>query len=490
MFSMLISLGVHGLCSRTLAGAEYSGMSAAPPLSTAPAAPWRTGAFPEAVPLVAQLSGDEIAYLHWLASRGGDPDSVMIDLGARAGGSAFALANGSAGLGERAPDIYSYDSFVATELEVAAGLFRLESGASTLGVYRANLSRFTGRVHPRAMMVPEFAGGHELAGVYPERAPVSVLFIDCAKAWGVHHTILGAFGPCLRPGSVVVQQDFRGPLVYLGLHMYQLRDRLRPVHCVDGGSVGFECFGPITGRDLDGLWRPEDLRGIGLDDRLVEASAYFDGVSPEPLSPWLWLSASFFCAQTDRPDDAVRVLEQAWSGLPAVMRHAPEERRRRVLASAWSLAAEKASRQLVHRGYHAQGAAVLGMRAWNGPDRTDGPGDGTDDSLRMALWRQVAARCAEIGEGRVALYGGGMHTDRLLRSGVFGGAARVVAIIDDAPERRGTIDGIPVSPPGEAPVFDVVIPSSDAHEEILLERSRAVAAMRGVPAFPVYSVHS
>ena len=445
--------------------------------------PWRADGYPRAVPLTAQLSGDEIAYLHWLASRPLVVGTDLIDLGALAGGSAYALARGAAEHGERAPRVVSYDSFVASALEVEAGLFDLDPGSSTLGIYRANLARYAGRTEPRAMMIPEFAEGEGLNEVYPDRLPISVLFIDCAKSWGVHHTILGAFGPCLRAGSVVVQQDFRGPLVYLGLHMYQLRHRVRPVHCVDGGSVGFACESPIESADVERLWRPADLEGSGLDDRLTEAGAYFDAVSPEPLSAWIRLSAVFFCARNDRPRDAVRQMESAWAGLPGVIRAAPGEDRRRTLASAWALATQKASRQLVHRGYTDEGRVVLSMQSWSGP----GSEPGVDDDIRRALWRQVAARCAQIGRGRVALYGAGLHTRRLVRSGVLGGGSRIVAIIDDAPERWGELDRIPVTSPDEAPEFDVVVPSSDAHEPMLLRRAEALASERGVQSFPVYS---
>ncbi|MEM1424522.1 MAG: hypothetical protein AAGH64_11035 [Planctomycetota bacterium] len=442
-------------------------------------APWRGDGFPRTVPVLAQLTEDEIAYLHWLASREQTRGGLIVDLGALAGGSAYAFANGSECHGESAPTIVSYDSFVATRTEVDAGLFRMAPGGSTLGVYERNLARFGARVSTRAMMIPEFAPDDAIASVYDGRAPVSVLFIDCAKAWGVHHTILRAFGPSLGPGSVVVQQDFRGPLVYLGLHMHQLAHRVRPVHSTFGASVGFEVVEPITCADVDGLWRPDDLAGDALHGIVDEAGAGLDALSPAPLAPWVTLAAGGFCAHTDRPEEAVGFVERAWASMPGVLRASPGEEARRAFAGLWRLAVQKIARQLAYHGRDDEAASVRALETW---------GVASDaGALRVPLWRQVAARCASCGAGRVALYGGGRHTDWLLHAGVFGGDARVVCVVDDAQERRGAIAGVPVVGPGEASGFDVVVPSSDAHEAGLMGRARALADRHGASVIPVYT---
>ncbi|MCZ7585129.1 MAG: hypothetical protein M5R36_18370 [Deltaproteobacteria bacterium] len=91
--------------------------------------------------------------------------------------------------------------------------------------------------------------------------------------------------------------------------------------------------------------------------------------------------------------------------------------------------------------------------------------------------RRVLAAVKELaaaGCRRVALYGAGKHTMRVLGTCDFPGVD-LVAILDDDPAAcGGKILGIPVHPRDDAASLnlDAVIVSSDYHEAALLEKIR------------------
>jgi|GEM_PF-5623217 len=296
--------------------------------SISPSAPWRSPRYPTTLGCSALLYPDEIAYLHWVgeqaAGRGDGKAGAMIDLGSFLGGSSLALAQGSrlsgaVGLPEHLPTIHAYDLFRVTQTQHDQGTVPGRVGDSYLDQYKANLHEHLDRITTHEGFVPVWADGHDAlraVNTVGDRLgdPVSVLFIDCAKQWGVHHSILRAFGPSLRPGSIVIQQDLRGLMVYLALHMYQLRHVLSPTHFPDGGTVGFVASGAIDEASLDGLWTPEDVDARGRIETLHELAAWFDGACDECLSPWIWMAGAG---------------EQAWGLDPALIAECIDR------ASAW-----------------------------------------------------------------------------------------------------------------------------------------------------------
>lgn len=110
------------------------------------------------------------------------------------------------------------------------------------------------------------------------------------------------------------------------------------------------------------------------------------------------------------------------------------------------------------------------------------------DRIRLA-----AVRCLQKGYRRIALYGAGRHSVRLVRQPWAEFDVQVVAVIDDEP-RTPTLRGVPVVRPHELrPPVDAIVASSDVYEEQLLERARAAFAPgrshafpAGLPVLPIY----
>lgn len=89
-----------------------------------------------------------------------------------------------------------------------------------------------------------------------------------------------------------------------------------------------------------------------------------------------------------------------------------------------------------------------------------------------ALLDRAALECRAKGARRIALIGAGRHTRRIGLTPFTRRGLRVVALLDDAPQRRRLL-GLPVrslESPGAN--FDAVVVSSDAHEDALAARAR------------------
>lgn len=447
--------------------------------------PWReTDRYPSTVPIHALLSPDEIRYLSWLAAEG--PEGALIDLGSQVGGSSFAMARASE---HRGSPLFAYDAFLLDDPKVRDGAIPGKPGDSFLGIYRANLAPYMDRITIHGGYIAEFlAGAAAIEAVYPERVPVGVLFIDCAKRWGVHHSILHAFGPFLRQGSVVVQQDFRSTMLYLVLHMHQLRAHLRPAHSVDGGTVGFVARGPLPEADLNRLWSIDDIERLGFDAVVSEAAEAFDAEAPESLSSWVWLAAAGDRALRADGLHTIACLERAFERLPRLAASLPDDRWR-VMGEIWTGECRRVASHLRDaEGAVDQVETIARLAAW-GSAQLQARADAASPLIER--WTKVEAECEHRGLRRIVLYGAGRHTQRLLAAGFpFDGSVEVVAIADDAAanwagERLG---GVPVvAPPEVAGPIDAVVPSSDTIEDRLLPGCRAIADRLGAAVLPVYA---
>ena len=283
------------------------------------ALPWRSGEFPQTVPCRALLYPDEIAYLHWVGTQAATQGGSIIDLGAFLGGSSLALAQGSANNKGTAPSIHAYDLFRVTVSQNAVQNVPGRVGDSFLGQYKGTLHEHIDRITIYEGFIPQWVEEpRQLHDIYPCDDPIAVLFIDCAKKWGVHHTILRAFGPHLKAGSVVIQQDFRSIMVYLAIHMYQLREVLIPKHFPDGGTVGFVAKGPIDQTLLDGLWTHADVDRIGSLSVLKEVGDWFDSLGFDPVSPWVWLAGIGEFAQDANPGFIEECIKHTQTGLKSL----------------------------------------------------------------------------------------------------------------------------------------------------------------------------
>jgi hypothetical protein len=229
------------------------------------------------------LTRDERDYLLWLAQTA--PAGRIVELGCFLGCSTAALLTGLAerdhalGVVDPRASVTTYDSFIMPHGGGGRWAPDVREGEWFADLFEANVAPYASaggqrRLHVRHGWLPDdgAAGrGHEL---YPEQAPIDVLFVDIAKVWGVHNTVLNTFAPLVPVGGVLVQQDFKSWLPWLFLHMWQLRGQFEPAHDVPGGTVGF---------------------------------VRRDAGSPEPL----WTSATFPGARFDEIWDAV---EASWTG--------------------------------------------------------------------------------------------------------------------------------------------------------------------------------
>lgn len=451
-------------------------------------APWRDGSFPDRVPCHALMYPDEVAYLSWVGGQPRTRDGLIIDLGAYLGGSSYALARGSAVHGERAPHIIAYDSFRISKPRSIDRGEPLEHNESYADLYRLNLAAYLDRITMREGYVPEYLSHEQAADrVFPEQRPVDVLFVDCAKRWGVHNTIWNAFGPWLRDGSVVIQQDFRTVLLYLALHMYQLRNTITPAHSPDGGTVGFVASGPVPRRDLDSLWTAEQFLQMDFVRTITEVADWFDEHAPEPLSPWIWLTAAGDCADRKRPDKAIECFDIALSKLSRVASVIDDPQRWQLHRELWTGEVRRVAIFLRRSGCE-QAAGLLERMSVIGSDAPETRF--LETTMLIERWRDVTETCVANGYTDIVLYGAGRHTQKLIAAGFpEDDRVRLVAVVDDDPAKAGTtLRGVPVVTAEQlAQPFHAVIPSSDAHEDSMLGVCTELAEARDARVVPVYS---
>ncbi len=458
---------------------------------SATAAPWRTGVFPTELDCPALLYPDEVAYLHWVGAADVAARGRLIDLGAWVGGSSLALARGSA-RHTPPPPIDAYDVFEVTEAQCNARQVPGPVGSSYLDQYKLAVHAHLDRITTHVGYIPAWADTADACrAVDPAEAPVSVLFIDCAKVWGVHHTILRTFGPRLLEGAVVVQQDFRSWLLYLPAHMYQLRDLLPPAHFVDGGCVGFVAAGPLPLARIDALWTPDDLVERGFEATIDEITDWWRDRGDAPMAPWIRLAAAAHALEHDLVDELTPQLTHAIAEAPSLA-DGPDDERRRVRIENWNGEARRLVGALMERGLDRLAAqARVGLLLGDVRD-VEEPHAAAGAAL-LERWAPVADACRAHGWRRVALFGAGRHTMRLLAAGWPDDPALEVAVIlDDAAGKSGyRIGGTPIMTGDEAAAsgraIDVVIPSSDAHEATLLPRCAEVAGRLGAATLPVYT---
>jgi hypothetical protein len=116
---------------------------------------------------------------------------------------------------------------------------------------------------------------------------------------------------------------------------------------------------------------------------------------------------------------------------------------------------------------------------------------------RQVLIELAAARCMVAtgrarGAGSIAIFGAGQHTRSMGWEPFERLGLRIACVLDDqAPEDgRGQLRGVPLLRPSKSrrgtPAFDVVLISSDAHEDVLMNRAVAVYGSR-LAIIPIYS---
>lgn len=442
----------------------------------------------DALPLPAQhavptmLVPRELNYLHWLGHRlpaGGR----AVELGCFFGGSTAAIVEGMRASGRDYPPVLVYDGFIAPDSEEIVNSwwmrsYGLKAGENFRARYEALHASRLDRIAIREGWLPENIDRAGERRVYPEQAPIDLLFIDAAKSWGVHLTILRAFARHMKIGSVLVQQDFLDvPTFWLPLHMWQLRDVFRPLDVVRGASsVSFECVADPSER-VDHAWPGIAFTDAASADEIWrEVEAYWGGLIGPEAAGFVHGHAARHASFLRDPGLLIRRARayEAWAASRSSMGM--------YMAPVWgefllALAGSGHASGPNDRALRDLVAESCVRRELPRRDRAGCDDNCVSPAQRTGIWRGVIERLRRASHTRIALYGAGSHTHWLLRNAWNAPDITIAAVIDDAPP-SSEIAGIPVVTPANAgPLLrgvTAVLPSSDAHEAPILKRAAAL----------------
>ncbi len=250
-------------------------------------------------------------YLHWVGAQAYRGAGRVVDLGPWLGGSTVALGTGLTSNPRWTGKLLSYDMFVMDEGSARAAKSPRVAGESFLVEYLANTGFLGDRLVARPGRLPEFASLAQQRELYPEQDAIEVLFVDLCKVWGVHNTVLSAFGRHLVPGGLLIQQDFKWDCYWLPIHMWQLRSTFEPVADIPGSAtVTFELRGDLASR-LEDLWQPQDFAPDEWADVWRDVFAYWRArQSDMGAQHAVRYSARSTCLTFGRRDAAFESLEE------------------------------------------------------------------------------------------------------------------------------------------------------------------------------------
>lgn len=458
-----------------------------------PATPSTASIFKAESPIPTMLVDRELNYLQWLASKTTGKGRI-IELGGFLGGSTSALVAGcrlshpAKGTDrDTQQNILTYDAFRtiddhSTNYTSLLALYGLKPNQSFRDRYERFNHRWLDRLTIREGWLPENATPAQEREIYPEQEPVELLFIDVAKKWDIHRTVLRTFARHLLPGAMVIQQDFFDlQTPWIPLHMWQMRDVLKPIDVLRGTpSLGLICDGDLAAA-LNNLWPAEQFQDRDTRNHAwQQVRSYWSERIGDADAGLFSGHAAAHALEVGDLEDAVRWARkyEAWSR--------SAESNGVYFCPAWP---EITATLPEYLPQPKQAAAMLAAECAARGSRLDRrrPGErGTyrPFSQRCEVWHAVAQQLAGSGRQRIALFGAGRHTNWLLAESILQDAGiEVACIIDDNP-RASEIAGIPIIASSEiantdkahnkntrpAINFDAVLPSSDTFEPKLMTR--------------------
>ena len=261
--------------------------------------PWESVVFPHDVKVPpSMMQTDEVLYAYWLAKEAATVEGDIVEIGPWIGAATAALAQGvlDRKRGESKSKIHVFDRFAWTAY--AAKFLpdvTLNPGDDMEEIFRQQTARWTD-------LIVTHKGELETAR-WPSDKPISILFIDAPDNADLMKRVWREFGPGLRPGSIVVFQDYKH---YMGAFIpplvYQWRT-LKPVHVVrDGCSVGFRLTQPYAPIDVPPMTRP-------MIDKAFDAACRFFTFDAPTVNA-LQLSWSAQLARSGFKQDAKRRFER------------------------------------------------------------------------------------------------------------------------------------------------------------------------------------
>ncbi len=339
--------------------------SSAPHPPTPPAAPWQNSGIHVPSNIPGMLTRDERKYLAWVGAQ--SPTGRIAELGCFLGCSTTALLAGLAERDRRRGEVdpqarvITYDSFVMPHGGGRHWAPGVQEGEWFADIFEANVAPYAcaggqRRLSVRHGWIAEYASLESSRELYAEQEPIDALFIDIAKVWGVHNTLLNAFLSFLPVGAVVMQQDFKSWLPWLFLHMWQLRGQFEPAHDVPGGTVGFV---RRSATEPEALWTASSFPSGRFDEVWNGVESSWRGFGTGQTAIHALLARGRHAISIGRHDHGVECFELAAADRLSLCARADFEPCRPVFESTWTDALVAMNRGLVK----ARAAAPVVERA-------------------------------------------------------------------------------------------------------------------------------
>lgn len=149
------------------------------------------------------LTLEERRMLAWISRN--HMEGTICELGPFLGGSTVALAYGVESSSNPYRIIHSYDQFrcpVPTlKRFISEDMIALcKPNGDFKAVYDSHISAYEALIRPHQ--------GDVILEEWPKQNQIGVLFIDIMKTWDVCDAVMKTFFPALRPGSIIVHQDY------------------------------------------------------------------------------------------------------------------------------------------------------------------------------------------------------------------------------------------------------------------------------------------